>query len=64
MASIELATAYISLATSASEISREIGRAFAGADKIAADAGRDMGRSMAKTFEAAKPDVSRLAEDY
>lgn len=64
MASIELATAYISLATSANEISREIGRAFAGADKIAADAGRDMGRSMAKTFEAAKPDVSKLAEDY
>ena len=64
MASIELASAYISLATSASEISREIGRAFAGADKIAADAGRDMGRSMAKTFEAAKPDVSKLAEDY
>ena len=64
MTSIELATAYVSLAASANEISREIGRAFAGADKIAADAGRDMGRSMAKTFEAAKPDVSKLAEDY
>ena len=64
MAGIELATAYITLAVETSGITRQVWKAFDGADKVAAATGRSMGAGMSKAFEQTKPDVERLAASY
>ncbi|WP_058234115.1 phage tail tape measure protein [Devriesea agamarum] len=58
----ELSTAYVTLTVESSQIAREIGRAFSSGDRIAAAAGRSMGRSMGKAFSQEKgPDFDKLA---
>lgn len=55
MAAVELATAYVTLAVDSSQIGKQIGKGFAGGDKIAMRSGRAMGDSMRKAFSASKP---------
>lgn len=55
MAAVELATAYVTLAVDSSKIGKEIGKGFAGGDRVASRSGRSMGLSMAKAFSASKP---------
>ena len=61
---VELATAYVSIASKTSELSKNIGAAFSGGSKVALKAGRDMGKSVAKGYGAVKaPDFDKLAAD-
>ena len=55
MAAVELATGYISLAAETRTLTRQIADAFKGAGDYGARAGRDIGSSMAKAFNEAKP---------
>ena len=55
MAAVELATGYITLAAETRTLTRQIADAFKGAGDYGARAGRDIGSSMAKAFNEAKP---------
>lgn len=57
---IELAVAYVSLAVETSNIPRQIGAGFAGADRIAGDAGKKMGQALARGIDAEKPKLDGL----
>ena len=47
---VELATGYVTLTVDASRVSREVGRAFTGVERTGAQAGRDLGQSMAREW--------------
>lgn len=64
MAAVELATGYVTLAVETRGINGQIGRAFQGAGGVASTAGRSMGQSMAKSFNASKPNVDALRADF
>lgn len=55
MAAVELATGYVTLAAETRTLTRQIAEAFKGAGDYGARAGRDIGSSMAKAFNEAKP---------
>ena len=64
MASVELATAYVTLAVSTQKAAKQIGGMFRGADRHATTAGRSMGKAMQNAFNASKPlDVSRASKN-
>ena len=60
---VELATAYVTLAIETSSISKSVGKMFSGVESQAGKTGRNMGRSMAESFDKAKPDMGRLEAD-
>ena len=62
-ASIELATGYVSIASETSKLAKQLGGMFAGVERDAATTGKKMGAAMAKSFDAAKPDVDALAAE-
>ena len=55
MASIELATGYVTLAAETRTLTQQIATAFKGAGDHGARAGREIGSSMAKAFKEANP---------
>ena len=55
MAAVELATGYVTLAAETRTLTRQIAEAFKGAGDYGSRAGRDIGSSMAKAFNEAKP---------
>ena len=57
---VELANAYVTLSVETSSISRQVGRMFNGVESQAGKTGRNMGRSMATSFDKAKPNVEVL----
>lgn len=57
---IELAVAYVSLAVETSSVPRQIGQAFAGGDRVAADAGKRMGQALARGISSEKPKLDGL----
>lgn len=61
--SIELATGYVTIASSTQKLAKELGSMFAGVEKDASSTGKKMGAAMAKSFDAAKPDVDSLAAE-
>lgn len=63
MASVELATGYVTLAASTSQLAKDVGRIFAGAETQAGKTGKAMGSTMAKAFDSAKPDVDALRKE-
>lgn len=64
MAGVELATAYVSLAVETSQIGKQIGAGFKGGDKIAANAGRSMGKAVTQAYAKEKgPDFDKLASE-
>jgi murein DD-endopeptidase MepM/ murein hydrolase activator NlpD len=63
MAAIELATGYVSLAVETSDVAKQVGRMFTGVEGSASKAGKNMGKAMAKGFNASAPDVDALAAD-
>lgn len=64
MAAVELATGYVTLAAETSQISKQIGTMFKGADTFASKAGKDMGQAMAKSFEQANAvDLDAMRKD-
>ena len=60
---VELANAYVTLSVETSSISKQVGRMFGGVESQAGKTGRNMGRSMAESFDKAKPNVDKLSED-
>lgn len=60
---VELATGYVTVAVETSGVAKGVGRAFAGAEKMGASAGRNMGQSMSKAWAQTKPDMDQLAKD-
>src|SRR5699024_1807710 len=60
---VELANAYVTLSVETSSISRQVGKMFSGVETQAGNTGRNMGRSMATSFEKAKPNVEVLEAD-
>ena len=60
---VELANAYVTLAIETRGISRQVGKMFSGVETQAGKAGRGMGRSMAESFDKAKPNVEKLSDD-
>src|SRR5690625_4645137 len=60
---VELANAYVTLSVETSSISKQVGRMFGGVESQAGKTGRNMGRSMAESFDKAKPDMGRLETD-
>lgn len=60
---VELANAYVTLSVETSNISRQVGKMFSGVETQAGNTGRNMGRSMATSFEKAKPNVEVLEAD-
>lgn len=61
---VELSTAYVSIAAETSQLSKGIGAAFKGADKVASKAGKSMGEAVSKAYDATKgPDFDKLAAD-
>lgn len=63
MAAVELATGYITLAVETRGLARDVGKMFGGVESQAGKTGRNMGRSMAESFDKAKPDMERLETD-
>lgn len=63
LASVELATGYVTIASETSKLAKQLGGMFAGVEKDASSTGKKMGAAMAKSFDAAKPDVDSLAAD-
>ncbi|MFJ5149145.1 peptidoglycan DD-metalloendopeptidase family protein [Glutamicibacter sp. NPDC088455] len=63
MASVELATGYVTIASETSKLAKQLGGMFAGVEKDASSTGKKMGAAMAKSFDAAKPDVDSLAAE-
>lgn len=57
---VELANAYVTLSVETSSISKSVGKMFSGVETQAGNTGRNMGRSMATSFEKAKPNVEVL----
>lgn len=55
MAGYELATAYVNLVVETSDIGKQIGGAFKGADQAAATGGTAAGKAFAKAFDQQKP---------
>lgn len=64
MAAVELATGYVTLAVETRGINSQVARAFQGAGGVATTAGRSMGQSMAKSFNASKPNIDALRADF
>lgn len=62
-ASVELATGYLTLAAETSQLARQVGGIFKGAESQASKTGQSMGKAIAKGFEQNKPDVDSLAAD-
>lgn len=60
---VELANAYVTLSVETSSISKSVGRMFSGVESQAGKTGRNMGRSMAESFDKAKPNVEKLSDD-
>lgn len=61
---VELATAYVTLAIESSHIPKQIGGIFKGAEATAATSGKKMGQAISKGIESAKPgDVTKLQDD-
>src|SRR5690625_6554453 len=60
---VELANAYVTLSVETSNISKQVGRMFNGVEAQAGKTGRNMGRSMAESFDKAKPKVEKLSDD-
>src|SRR5690606_19063412 len=63
LASVELATGYVTIASETSKLAKQLGGMFAGVEKDASSTGKKMGAAMAKSFDAAKPDVDSLAAE-
>lgn len=62
-ASVELATGYLTLAAETSQLARQVGGIFKGAESQASKTGQSMGKAIAKGFEQNKPDVDSLAAE-
>ena len=61
---VELSTAYVSIAAETSQLSKGIGAAFKGADKVASKAGKSMGQAVSKAYDAVGgPDFDKLQAD-
>ena len=60
---VELANAYVTLSVETSSISKSVGRMFNGVESQASRTGRNMGRSMAGSFDKAKPNIEVLEKD-
>lgn len=60
---VELANAYVTLAIETRGLARDVGKMFSGVESQAGKTGRNMGRSMAESFDKAKPNVEKLSED-
>ena len=60
---VELANAFVTLSVETSSISKSVGRMFNGVESQAGKTGRNMGRSMAESFDKAKPNVEKLSDD-
>lgn len=61
---VELSTAYVSIAAETSQLSKGIGAAFKGADKVASKAGKSMGEAVSKAYDAVGgPDFDKLQAD-
>ncbi len=63
MASVELATGYVTLAVETRNLASQIGRMFSGADSQATQAGRSMGRAMTQAFEQNQPNMDTLVKN-
>lgn len=60
---VELATGYVTLTVDASRVAPQVAKAFAGAERIGAKAGAEIGSSMASAWNRSKPDVDELSAD-
>lgn len=63
LASVELATGYLTLAAETSQLAKQVGGIFKGAESQASKTGHSMGKAIAKGFEQNKPDVDALAAE-
>lgn len=63
LASVELATGYLTLAAETSQLAKQVGGIFKGAESQASKTGQSMGKAIAKGFDQNKPDVDALAKD-
>ena len=63
LASVELATGYLTLAAETSQLAKQVGGIFKGAESQASKTGQSMGKAIAKGFEQNKPDVDALAAE-
>lgn len=63
MASVELATGYLTLAAETSQLAKQVSGIFKGAESQASKTGQSMGKAIGKGFEQNKPDVDSLAAD-
>jgi len=64
MAAVELATGYVTLAVETRGINSQVAQAFRGAGGVATTAGRSMGQSMARSFNAARPNIDVLRAEF
>lgn len=63
MAAVELAVGYVTLTVETKSLARDVGRAFTGVESQAGRSGQAMGRAMAQSFEANKPDIDSLRRE-
>ena len=54
---------YLTLAAETSQLAKQVGGIFNGAEAQASKTGKSMGAAMAKSFESSKPDIERLAAE-
>lgn len=63
MASVELATGYVTLASETSQLAKQIGGMFKNAERDAGRTGQAMGKAIAKGFEQNAPDIDELTAE-
>lgn len=63
MASVELGTGYLTLAAETSQLAKQVGGIFKGAETQASRTGQSMGKAIAKGFDQNKPDIDTLTAD-
>ncbi|WP_413456073.1 peptidoglycan DD-metalloendopeptidase family protein [Glutamicibacter sp. FR1] len=61
MAAVELGVGYLTLAAESSQLGKQIGGIFKGAESDASKTGIAMGKAISKGFEQNKPDVEKFA---